>query len=211
MDTKHKIIRVSFELFLEKGFSEVSTNDIIREAGITKGGFYHYFKSKEDLIAEVIEKFICPFFKTPIDYITEKLKKEKFGDIKEKLKYCYTTIPEIEAGEEFGEIGIVDFRNFHLLMFEGMKKYEYLAKIRCDYSRRRRKLIEDILEEGKREGIISKQVDSKAYATTMSALRDGMISLSILDESIDAKEKCQLTFEQIWNEIKAVSCERGGV
>lgn len=211
MDTKHKIVRVSFELFLEKGFSEVSTNDIIQKAGITKGGFYHYFKSKDNLIAEVIEVFIYPFFKTPIDYITEKLKEENFGDIKEKLKYCYTMIPEIKAGEEFGEMEMVSFRNFHLLMFEGIKKYDYLARIRCDYSRKRRKLIEDILEEGKREGIIASQVDSKSYATTMSALRDGMISLSILDESIDAKEKCKLTFEQIWNEIKAINCDRGGI
>lgn len=204
MDTRHKIVKVSFELFLEKGFSEVSTNDIIHKAGITKGGFYHYYKSKEDLITEVIDTFICPFFKAPIDYIWEELKDKGFGSVKEKLKYCYTTIPDIIPEGEYSEIGSVDFRNFHLLVFEGIKKYEYLAKIRCDYSRKRRQLIEELLKEGIREGIIVDTINPKTYATTMSALRDGMISLNILDNTIDAKEKCSITFEQIWNEIKIV-------
>ncbi|MBR5269822.1 MAG: helix-turn-helix transcriptional regulator, partial [Anaerotignum sp.] len=45
LKTEHEILEMAFDMFLEKGFSEVSTNEIIREAGLTKGGFYYYFKS----------------------------------------------------------------------------------------------------------------------------------------------------------------------
>ena len=39
MKTEHHILQTAFRLFLEKGFADVSTNEIIREAGTTKGGF----------------------------------------------------------------------------------------------------------------------------------------------------------------------------
>lgn len=39
MKTENEILEIAFLLFLEKGFSEVSTNELIRAAGLTKGGF----------------------------------------------------------------------------------------------------------------------------------------------------------------------------
>lgn len=47
MKTENEILEIAFLLFLEKGFSEVSTNELIRAAGLTKGGFYYSFKSRE--------------------------------------------------------------------------------------------------------------------------------------------------------------------
>ena len=62
MKTENEILEMAFAMFLEKGFSEISTNEIIREAGLTKGGFYYSFKSREDLDKRVIEKYIKPYF-----------------------------------------------------------------------------------------------------------------------------------------------------
>ena len=56
MKTEHEILEMAFAMFLEKGFSEVSTNELIREAGLTKGGFYYCFKSREDLDQRVVVK-----------------------------------------------------------------------------------------------------------------------------------------------------------
>jgi len=36
-------------MFMERGYADVSLNDILKPIGITKGGFYHYFKSKDEL------------------------------------------------------------------------------------------------------------------------------------------------------------------
>ena len=62
MKTENEILEIAFLLFLEKGFSEVSTNELIRAAGLTKGGFYYSFKSRDDLDQQVVEKYIRPFF-----------------------------------------------------------------------------------------------------------------------------------------------------
>ena len=61
MKTENEILEIAFLLFLEKGFSEVSTNELIRAAGLTKGGFYYSFKSRDDLDQQVVEnRFLEP-------------------------------------------------------------------------------------------------------------------------------------------------------
>lgn len=44
------------ELFLRRGYDNVSLNDLIADAGVSKGGFYHWFPSKDALIAELAER-----------------------------------------------------------------------------------------------------------------------------------------------------------
>jgi len=53
---KDEIIKVAFELFFSKGYSSVSVNDIIKEAKISKGGFYTYFKSKKEVFVAIVKK-----------------------------------------------------------------------------------------------------------------------------------------------------------
>ena len=43
MKTEEHILETAFRLFLKKGFSDISTNEVIREAETTKGGFYYCF------------------------------------------------------------------------------------------------------------------------------------------------------------------------
>lgn len=47
---KDRIINTAWDLFREKGFGDTTINDIIREAGISKGTFYYYFRSKDDML-----------------------------------------------------------------------------------------------------------------------------------------------------------------
>lgn len=46
---KH-ILKTAMELTVEKGFSQVSIQDICQKAGVSTGAFYHYFKSKEEIV-----------------------------------------------------------------------------------------------------------------------------------------------------------------
>jgi len=51
---KIHLIKVATELFMRKGYSKTTVNDIVREAKVSKGGFYTYFDSKESLFFEII-------------------------------------------------------------------------------------------------------------------------------------------------------------
>ncbi|MBP2650817.1 MAG: ttgR [Firmicutes bacterium] len=54
---KDEIIKVALRLFLLRGYRSVSLSDVANELGITKGGIYHYFKSKEDMLIQTAEFF----------------------------------------------------------------------------------------------------------------------------------------------------------
>lgn len=52
MQTKQKILDISFELASQKGFEALGVLEICEKAGVSTGAFYHYFDSKECLIME---------------------------------------------------------------------------------------------------------------------------------------------------------------
>lgn len=50
------IIAVSAKLFVEKGYDKTSMQDIVDALGMSKGGIFHHFKSKEDIFNAVMER-----------------------------------------------------------------------------------------------------------------------------------------------------------
>lgn len=58
--TKQEILEAAMRLFSERGLENVNIEDVVKEVGVTRGAFYHYFKSREELIAGVMYKsFEC--------------------------------------------------------------------------------------------------------------------------------------------------------
>ena len=49
---RDRILDAAAQLFRERGFDGIGVADLMKEAGLTHGGFYGHFSSKEDLIAE---------------------------------------------------------------------------------------------------------------------------------------------------------------
>jgi TetR/AcrR family transcriptional repressor of nem operon len=49
---RERIVEVAAERFRERGFEGIGVADLMREAGLTHGGFYGHFGSKEELMAE---------------------------------------------------------------------------------------------------------------------------------------------------------------
>lgn len=56
-ETKLTICQEAFKLFLQKNFKEVTMNEILEKSGLSRGTFYYYFKSKEQLYEEVIQMY----------------------------------------------------------------------------------------------------------------------------------------------------------
>ena len=55
-ERKNEIIDTASHIFAQKGYDKTSVNDILNAIGIAKGTFYHYFKSKEEVLDAVIAK-----------------------------------------------------------------------------------------------------------------------------------------------------------
>ncbi len=56
--TREKILDSAEALYIRKSFNETSMNDIVSESGLSKGAIYNHFKSKEELIIAIYDRFI---------------------------------------------------------------------------------------------------------------------------------------------------------
>jgi AcrR family transcriptional regulator len=56
--TRDRILRSARKLFNRRGFTDVTIDEIMSEAGLTRGGFYNHFGTKEELYAEAVTQFI---------------------------------------------------------------------------------------------------------------------------------------------------------
>jgi AcrR family transcriptional regulator len=55
-ETREALIAAARELFAERGFAGVGTEEIVRAARMTRGALYHHFQGKEDLFRAVYEQ-----------------------------------------------------------------------------------------------------------------------------------------------------------
>ena len=141
-DNKKKIINSALSLIKEKGFDNVSVEEITSNAGVSKGAFYIHFKSKEDLILQRINYYydeyklddthskkekIIFFITKSIDYIIESGLKmaqkwfsfsvlgNSFGDA--KLNYDLDYITSIVGKKEAEKIISVYYGALNLWCF----------------------------------------------------------------------------------------------
>lgn len=56
--TRARIVETARILFNREGFSEVSIDRIMGEAGLTRGGFYNHFRNKDELYTAAVESFL---------------------------------------------------------------------------------------------------------------------------------------------------------
>src|SRR4051794_29888485 len=59
---RERIVETAAQLFRERGFEGIGVADLMKEAGLTHGGFYGHFSSKEDLIAEASARVLTRSF-----------------------------------------------------------------------------------------------------------------------------------------------------
>lgn len=56
-ERRNEILDVTEKLFHIKGYDKCTINDILKEVGIAKGTFYHYFKSKEEVLDAIVSRY----------------------------------------------------------------------------------------------------------------------------------------------------------
>jgi len=89
-ETVKKILTASLDLFLKKGYEQTTILDIVNNlGGLTRGAFYHHFKSKEEVLEALGEKLFQE------DNPFEKVKEEKDLSGLEKIRM----VMQYSAGE----------------------------------------------------------------------------------------------------------------
>lgn len=82
--TKENILVAATQLFMEKGYEQTSIQDILDVTKLSKGGLYHYFKSKDEILEAVMQKRV-PYVNDKFHDIIENTKGENAKKLKNTL------------------------------------------------------------------------------------------------------------------------------
>lgn len=80
-ERRNEILEVAEQLFYAKGFERCTVNDILKEVDIAKGTFYHYFKSKEEVMDAIISRNI----EIVISRVEKTLKRDDIDPVKKLM------------------------------------------------------------------------------------------------------------------------------
>lgn len=131
---RQKIIDTALTLFEEHGYHGVSVNDIIEKAQTSKGGFYHYFKTKDELLFVIHDTFITYALKNA------KLANSTYSSPTEKLRAIVT-----------GFVKVFDLYKAHIAVF--YQEYNYLNSPYKEKIYDKRKQFKQIIMDTVAEGI----------------------------------------------------------
>jgi TetR/AcrR family transcriptional regulator, transcriptional repressor for nem operon len=197
--TKLQIMHVAFKLFLQKGFKEVTMNEILENSGLSRGTFYYYFKSKEQLFADVIEMFFITLPTT-----TQRI-------IDDSSLYAFYHDYLTNASQTYAQIGkIIKDANVHILNFftlslDAMKRLpEYKAKT-IIINTMIIKIWAAVIKKARDNGEISTTMTDEQIACFFKYTMDGMGMQSELEGKTSAQNDKELIalWDNFYNEIKA--------
>lgn len=77
----NRILEKAGQIFRERGIETTSVSDVMQAAGLTHGGFYRHFKSKDDLVAAA--------FRTAVDGVLADMEHADSGDAKAAARRDY--------------------------------------------------------------------------------------------------------------------------
>ena len=85
IEKKEKIIKAGFDLICENGYYNTNTAEIAKEAGVSTGIVYQYFKDKYDILIEGLEKYGDDIFFPMLKTKDIKFEKKDFEGLLKKM------------------------------------------------------------------------------------------------------------------------------
>jgi len=94
---RSRLLRIATKHFAARGIEGVSLNEILAEAGISKGAYYYYFDDKEDLLATVVEDTIETMLRRISMPAFDGLSREDFWPTVERFVASWTAAVDMPA------------------------------------------------------------------------------------------------------------------
>jgi TetR/AcrR family transcriptional regulator, transcriptional repressor for nem operon len=191
-DTRDQILTTAFKLFFEKGYKEVTMNQLVSASGLSKGAFYHYFSSKEELYKVTLDRYIDSYMENfTLDFDEQLTLKENLIRLFGRFAYITTELKESLHKKEFG------MANYLLFLQEAMKKNDFKEKI-ARYNARFYSELAIWIDIAKKRNEIDPPLDSHILAKHLTSLMKGMTVLYSFGQGIEPLAE---TFNQIINQF----------
>lgn len=170
---RNQIIEAAIKTLMTKGISASSMNDLIRASGFSKGGVYHYFPSKDNLLAGILNYFFEEYFIETTE-VPSKIKSAH-----QKLRYMLTQHQQIL--EEMGQYNplFLDFfaHSAHNPQLKQQFQFQYLHF---------QTLLTKLIQQGINDKEFKPDINARAIASGIIGVFDGIcIAMSVAPQAVE--------------------------
>lgn len=201
MSKRDEILESAFLLFLDYGIENVPVTKITEKANISNGGFFHYFKTKDSLIIEVMQTYVYFYFNTP----SEKIITAKIPTI-DKIKLYYAKSIQYDLNEKkFNNITYsgkkIDYKKLAALFLSSFRKYKFLKD---NYNQNKSNIISIVkkfIDEDIKSGKLKETIDSTEMSTIIFAFYIGDVVSWVASDDLNLFDLFSKHLDQIWSEL----------
>ncbi len=162
-ERREQILDAATNVFARQGFHKARMDDIVQEAGLSKGAVYWYFESKDEIIDEIFDRF----FSRELEGMHELVRLDT--TVSERL-FTMATVLAKEIEEILGIMPIA------YELYAVATRQASLRRSINKYFQRYLDVFEDLLREGIRSGEF-RAIDTRVASINIIALFEGLILL----------------------------------
>ncbi len=163
----NEIIEAAINEFIEKGYGEASMDSIAKRANLSKGGLYHHFKSKAEILYTVNMKLNEPIIELMTLIETDK-------SLADGLKNYITNYINYWNEHKKGLTLYILTMNESFSNPQIMELYKVSTGQYFDY-------MESLFKKGQKEGIFRK-LDARSHAIALISCLDGYLGYMLIDD-----------------------------
>ncbi|HEX2921859.1 MAG TPA: TetR/AcrR family transcriptional regulator [Bacteroidales bacterium] len=198
-DTREHILNTSLLLFLQKSYRDVTMNELVNKTGLSKGAFYHYFASKEELFKEIATGFFSmgavkysSFSKTSLN--------EFYHQYIDSLNDSFVAINNLVDSPEDKTVKF----NFFLILFEVASRFPEFLKMESELHKNDVKEWIKIISVARKRGEIKTKSTDEEIADLFLYCTDGVFLRYVNnDTSKSYKEFLLNSYDTIYKNLKA--------
>jgi AcrR family transcriptional regulator len=187
------ILKEAVRLFAEHGFDVTSVQDIVNAAHVTKGAFYYYFTSKNDLLYEIHQGFMAVANRHAEEILAENLPPE------ETLRTMIATL--IQGIANFQAEVTVFFREMHRL------SPEHRSAMRTERNRYEA-FFGSVIERGQAEGSFRPDISSRLQTLGILSMCNGTYTWYRLHGPVPARQIGEAFADLLLSGIKTPITEK---
>jgi TetR/AcrR family transcriptional regulator, fatty acid metabolism regulator protein len=181
-ETKNRIYACAIQLMEQKGFGNFTIEDISQKAGVSVGAFYHYFDSKNDLLAEI-------FYRADEYFSTEFENSSRNSSIPEQIIEYFDHYAKFNVGS-----GVETTKQL----------FNPKIKFFIEEGRPMLVILEDLIRRGQEKKEIRADTDAKELVRYLMVMARGVVfEWSLYDGNYDLEARMRQYMEKLVSTIKA--------
>jgi AcrR family transcriptional regulator len=198
-NAREHILQTSLLLFLKKSYRDVTMSEIVAKTGLSKGAFYHYFTSKEELFREIASAFLSMGAVNYTLFSNDSLETfyHQYIDFLEHSLDEMSNMASTSADNSFSF-------NFFLILFEAVSRFPEFLKVEAEFHRKDVDAWKTVIAAARAKGEISSPSSDVDIANLFLYCTDGVFLRFINnDQPATYRDFITQAFDTIYLNLKA--------